>query len=511
MIRRNGAQAWDNVHVTFRAQLDDLIDVDNGPPAGGTQQRGFPLLRQVAADLDGLAAEARQRGKRIRALGSGWALTDIALTDGWLINTKPLTGCFELSERYFEDSFEQARRPFVVLAQAGISVGQLNTHLELGATAGFPRALRTAGIGAGQTIAGAVSGNTHGSAINFGAMPDFVVGIQLVTGSGRSLWLERASEPVLTDEFVAKLGAERMRDDDVFDAAVVSFGAFGIITALAIETEPLYQLAFAPVHDISHADLKHKLSHLAYDDPPGLHHYEFVFDPYSSNEMAMEAVATKVPVEPGHTPPEPVWIVRSEKGFALGPHTPGVILDLPLVTPAQKTAFQFKQYRERCILDDTRGTPGQLFTATITYLEGYTESALGVSVHDAATMIDVSARVIRDMDLPAMAQVRVAHPSRALLGFTYLAPKTAVFEFGLAHDDRFPEFEDNLTAALTAEGVRYTFHWSKNSGLTPARLQAMYGNSRVQRWRDARKRVFHDDAALMEVFSNEHLERAGLA
>ena len=29
----------------------------------------------------------------------------------------------------------------------------------------------------------------------------------------------------------------------VFNAAIVSFGAFGIITALAIETDPIYQLS----------------------------------------------------------------------------------------------------------------------------------------------------------------------------------------------------------------------------------------------------------------------------
>jgi hypothetical protein len=179
----------------------------------------------------------------------------------------------------------------------------------------------------------------------------------------------------------------------------------------------------------------------------------------------MEAVATKVSFEPGHNPPRPVWIVRSDKGFALGDKAASVFLKLPLMSPARKTALQFKQYRQRCILGSTRGTPGQLFTATITYFEGYTESALGVSIKDAAKMFDISSEVIRQLKIPAMSQVRVVHPSRALLGFTCLEPKTAVFEFGLANDSTFPLFEKNLTDRL-AQAVAYTFHWSKTPGST---------------------------------------------
>ena len=510
MIRRNGAQVWKNVHATKEARLDDLIDIDNSV-SGGAQPTGFALLKQAARDIDAIVREARQKGKRIRALGSGWALTDIAITDGWLLNTKLLNGCFDPSSRYFEASYPEEKRPYVVLAQCGISIGELNVHLEVTATAGFRRALKTSGIGAGQTIAGAISGNTHGAAINFGAMPDFVVGLQLVTGSGKSLWIERASQPVLNDEFVDKLEAKRIRDDDTFNAAVVSFGAFGVITAVAIETDPIYQLKFPQVKDISHDDLKHKLNNFNFDDPTGLYHYEFVFDPYSKSEMAMEALATRVSYEPDHPSPKPVWIVRGDKGFAPGDKAVATFSGLPLLTPEQKTAIQFKQYRDRCILSDVRGTPGQLFTATISYFEGFTESALGVSINSAARTMEICSQVIRQMQLPAMSQVRIVHPSSALLGFTYLGPKTVVFEFGLAHNSKFADFEDNLTAELAAAGIAYTFHWSKNSGIGPQRLHTMYGEARITRWREARKRVFENDTALMKVFENDHLVRAGLS
>ena len=60
----------------------------------------------------------------------------------------------------------------------------------------------------------------------------------------------RASKPVVNDAFVEQLGARLVRDDDIFHAAVVSFGTFGIIVAMAIETAPIYQLQFAPITDM---------------------------------------------------------------------------------------------------------------------------------------------------------------------------------------------------------------------------------------------------------------------
>ena len=167
--------------------------------------------------------------------------------------------------------------------------------------------------------------------------------------------------------------------------------------------------------------------------------------------------------------------------------------------------------RERCILNNVRGTPGQAFTATITYFEGYNESAFGVSINDAITMINTSTQVIRELSLPCMSQVRVVHPSTGLLAFTTHEPKTLVFEFGLINDPSFALFEQTLIDALKAQGVKYTLHWSKNSGIDAQNLVTMYGEDRIKRWRRAREVVFEGNMSLMSVFDNSHLQRAGLA
>jgi hypothetical protein len=374
--------------------------------------------------------------------------------------------------------------------------------------------MKTSGIGAGQTVAGAFSGNTHGSAVQFGSTPDFVVGIHLVTGTGQTLWIERESYPVLNADFATRLGATLVRQDDLFDAAVVSFGAFGVIAAVAVESEPIYHLIFPPVEKIGYDALATRLGELAAldrFDPAKPYHYEFVFNPYDKDRIALATSATLIGYEEGYPAPEPMWIVRSEKGFALGARTARLFLDAPALRSEWKTAIQFTQYARRAILGDIRATPGQLFTATITYLEGYNESAIGVSINDAAAMIEISSDVIRRLDVPCISQVRLVHPSRGLLAFTGVTPKTAVFEWGVANDARYPVLEKTVLSELTAAGIGYTLHWSKNAGIDPAALVQMYGQDRVNRWRTARRQVFGNDSALMRIFDNDQLVRAGLA
>jgi FAD/FMN-containing dehydrogenase len=505
-----GPQSWNGVHVTHTTTVAELIDVDNVGPQG-TLLAGFDMFRNAGENLDEVIGKAREAGTRILAIGSGWALSDINITDGWLVNTKLLNGCYDIGDRYFDAAYPAADRPCVVLAQGGMQIAELNAYLELlPQDVAKKRALKAAGIGNGQTIAGAVSGNTHGSQIKFGAMPDFVVGLHIATGSGRTLWIERASKPVLNQDFASKIGADLIRDDEIFNAAVVSFGTFGIIAAVAVETAPIYQLDFPAIVDIHHDDLKTKLRAFANADPADLYHYEFIFDPHGRNQMAMEAGAPRVPFEPGLPTPQPRWIVRDKNGYAPGINILRLAGLLRFLPPRITTGIQFKQYRKLALLDGVRGSPGQLYTSSIYYLEGYTESAFGVSVNDAPEMIDVCSYVAREMGLPSISQVRLMHRSEATLGFTQHEPKTAVFEFGLIKDDTFPEFERRMDAALRDAGIRYTMHWSKNSGIDPRKLDYMYGAAKIASWKAARRAVFGNDATLMKMFETDAMVRAGL-
>lgn len=509
---KQGPQPWAGAHVTHRTTVAEIYNVDNVGP-DSVLLSGWDMFRYAGESLDLLIRNARDAGKRVLPIGAGWALSRINITDGWLVNTKLLNGCYDIAEPYFDPAYPAGQRRNVVLAQAGMQIAELNAYLELvPRTDADRRAIPAAGIGNGQTVAGAISGNTHGAQITYGAMPDFVVGLHIATGSGQTLWIEKKSKPVMNLAFVAKIGARLVRDDDIFNAAVVSFGTFGIIAAVAVETVPVYQLQFPPIVDIRHADLKKKLEGFAAAPPPDLYHYEFIFDPFSRSRTAMEASAPKVPYMPGVPTPKPRWIVRDKSGFAPGVNILGIAgLLRSLVPPGLITGLQFRQYRKIALLDDVRGSPGQIYTSSIYYLEGYIESAYAVSVADAPATIDISSEVARAMRLPSINQVRLCRASAGTLAFTQHEPITAVFEFGMIHDKRFPEFERRLYAAFRKAGIRYTMHWSKNSGIDPDKLDYMYGATKIASWKAARRAVFGNDQSLMKLFETDTMVEAGLA
>jgi hypothetical protein len=215
---------------------------------------------------------------------------------------------------------------------------------------------------------------------------------------------------------------------------------------------------------------------------------------------------------PGVPTPKPRWILRDKYGMA-----PGVTLLKFLglfrafLPPGMITNFEYGQYRKLALLNNVRGTPGQIYTSSIYYIEGYTEASFAVAIADAPATIDISSQVARDMRLPSISQVRVCRGSQGTLVFTQHQPIAAVFEYAMINDGRFPEFQRRLDEAFRAAGVRYTMHWSKNAGLTPNQVEYMYGPAKIGSWKAARSAVFGGNRSLMKMFETNAMIAAGLA
>ena len=507
MIRRNGTTKWNNIHITVKLTLEDLIDVDNSNAQGFSMDQ-YQVMNQTATDINNLIKEAASKKKKIRAIGSAWALSTIQKTENWLLNTKLLNKCFEVEPDCFHTDYPPEKRPLVVIAQCGISIAELNVYLELPKTPTQPaRVLKTAGIGAGQTIVGAVSGNTHGSAVNFGALPDFVVGIQLCNGTDKPIWIERGDQSVMNQQFIDKINSKLVRDNDIFNSALVSFGSYGIITAFAIETDPIFHITFPKVREVNKIELGSVLTDPAHYSK--LQHLEFVFNPYLDDGFFL-IEGTRVPYETGHPNPPPLWIISNKLGYAPGDKLTKIVLNFPFVSGKTKTKILFKEYMKNAVLSEVRGTPGQLYTATITYLEGYNETAFAVSTNDAIDTIALLKEAADETRLPLVYQARIVHPGKATFGFTNHAPRAVVFEFGIVNSPKHTKFEQLLIDKLRERNIRYTFHWSKNCFIDPQRLEEMYGTEKIHTWKKSRFSLFDNNTDLINVFNNEHLQRAGL-
>jgi FAD binding domain len=502
---------WTNEHRTVGTTLDKYFTAYNPTSPLNRGLSAMEILRTAARELEQLLQDARAAKKHFRAQGAGWALNDLAMTmpKGWMLWTTNLNGHWDVSPVHRHPKYSAAKLKNLVLCQGGATVGKLNEYLE-NRTANR-RAFQTSGIGNGQSIAGAISGSTHGSAVRFGATPDYVVGLQLVSGRGKSLWLERASYPVMNDRFIADLNADLVRDDDVFGAAQVSLGAFGIIASLVFEAIDIYHLSFPTAREINQEQLDRELRALANvsnDDDNKWYHYEFIFNPYRLKPILV-AAAKKVPYS-GHIPPPrgAPWELDSA---CLTPsdNLPAWVLRLPI--PRQITGYQWKWYRKNALLENWTGTPGQVFSATSTYFKGIVETAFAVSIVDAIKAMDISIDIVKKQLVPSMCQARVVHPTRSMLGFTQHSPKTVVFEFAMAKGKGHAKFENELRTRFADAGIAHTFHWSKNSGLTPAQIRKMYGEERVGKWLAARGFVFDNDPELKKVFDSPHTVRGGLA
>jgi L-gulonolactone oxidase len=170
-----------------------------------------PAARQQPRSPEEVAAavtEARDRGLRVKMTGSGHSFTDIALTDGLLLDPCALHGvvAVDLDE-------------MTVTALAGTTLRQLNAALDhLGL------ALHNMGDVDPQTLAGAVSTGTHGSGGLVGSLSSQLEALELVDGTGVVRRLSRTESP------------------EELDAARVGLGALGVVTTLTFRVEPAFGL-----------------------------------------------------------------------------------------------------------------------------------------------------------------------------------------------------------------------------------------------------------------------------
>jgi FAD/FMN-containing dehydrogenase len=491
---------WENKHHTFRQRIERLYDVWN-PDVDAPSAAG---LRATVEALQAIIGDALREDMRLRALGSGWSFSKVAATEGWLINTKPLNWLFSVLSGSVSPDYTGAREHLLV-AQCGASIQELNRHL-----AGKHQSLKTCGASNGQTIVGAFSTGTHGSAIDVGAVQDYVVGLHLIVGPSRHVWLERASYPVVSDVFADKLGAELIRDDVLFDSALVSFGSFGIIHAVMIETEDLFHLEASRRRMPFDDRLKEAVRTLDFSTLPlpeeseRPYHFEVVVNPYDIENGAYVTVMYKRPFQSG-APRREV----EQGGLRPGDNAPafiGVISDAaPSLLPGLVNGLFGELYAP---YEHRIGTLGEMFGSTSIRGKA-TGSALGVPLASAWKALE-TALAVHDEHGPfaALVALRFVKGTQAELGFTRF-DTTCIVDLDGVTSRRTSRFFEHVWGAFEDAGIPFTMHWGKDNGYLDAdRVRRMYGSAH-DRWLASRHTLL--EAASRTVFSNAFLDRCGLA
>ncbi|WP_225414540.1 FAD-binding protein [Stigmatella hybrida] len=490
---------WTNKHQTYTQKLLGIYDIWN--PTG----EGSPLERYNATTrgLQELIADAVMDRIHLRALGGGWSLSGAPATDGRLVNTKPLNLYFRLTPEMVHAQYtgDAAGLHFV---QCGCTIVELNARFRR-----LGRSLKTSGASNGQTIAGALSTGTHGSAIDTGAIHDTVAGLHLLVGPQRHIWLERASRPVTSDGFARRLGAELVRDDALFDAALVSFGSFGIIHGVLMETEPLFLLKMYRQRLPLDRALRRALDTLDFSGlalPGGAerpYHFQVVVNPFAPTHSAHVITLYRRPFRPGYARP----------GIDLDGMGPGddAAAFIGLVTDLAPPAIPFavNQVLSRAYRDiyGVEGTLGEIFTNT-TIRGRVASTAMGLPISRATEALDLVQDFNRESGpFPVLIAFRYVKQTQATLGWTRFEP-TCVLELDGPLSDRTLSLYRRVWAALRERGIPHTFHWGKQLELGAEAVREMYGDA-IDRWLAARNTLL--DAESRRVFSNRFQEELGLA
>lgn len=178
--------------------------------AGLARSRAAHTARPTSPqDVVAAVELARDRGERVKMPGSGHSFTDIALTDGLMLDPRGLSGVVSVD-----------REAMTVTALAGTTLRELNAALD-----DLGLALHNMGDVDPQTLGGAVSTGTHGSGGLVGSLSAQLEAVELVDGNARTHRVSRTAQP------------------EVFDAARVGLGALGIVTTLTFRVEPRFVIS----------------------------------------------------------------------------------------------------------------------------------------------------------------------------------------------------------------------------------------------------------------------------
>lgn len=166
------------------------------------------LEPRSVAEVAAVVRRAAERQQRVRVVGAGHSFTPLCATDGTLLRLTHLSGILDV------DRLRQRVR-----VAGGTPLHVLNPLLD-----GLGLALPNLGDIDRQSIAGAIATGTHGTGVQHQGIASAVIGITLVLADGSTVSVDDSHE------------------SELFQAARVGLGAFGVITEVELQCVPAFRL-----------------------------------------------------------------------------------------------------------------------------------------------------------------------------------------------------------------------------------------------------------------------------
>nr|AGQ16461.1 gulonolactone oxidase [Protopterus annectens] len=200
---------------------------------------------------------ARQRSKKVKVIGGGHSPSDIACTDGYMIQLNKMNRILKIDKEKRQVTFE-----------AGLLLTQLNEEL-------FRHGLALTNLGAVSdvTAAGIIGTGTHNTGIQHGILGTQVVALTFMTASGEIM---ECADTV---------------NKELFQAARLHLGSLGVILTVTLQCETAFRLH----EQIFPSTLKEVLdnldSHLKKSE-----YFRFLWFPHTENASVIYQDRTDKPI-----------------------------------------------------------------------------------------------------------------------------------------------------------------------------------------------------------------------
>jgi hypothetical protein len=534
-IDHSTARQWSDYHMTRRLDVADVYafrsEVAPHPDGPTRLAETAATLKEHVATLSGPAA--------VGVLGAGWSMNDIIGSSDRLLYTSELTGVSWVEAHHLHHQSRLKPREAVFVA-GGTTWQALVDQIENDPRDG--RSILTCGSYLQQSIAGSVATSTAGSRIGVGGVQNQVLGIHLVTNEG-SAWIERGSDPVIGH--VAVDFADRViRDDRLFEDALVHLGGMGIVNGMVIETTPRDLFTVTRVTMTVHSDWLEwvrdgDFARIAnwlgqYDVPV---YYEVQVDPFAlfaspalhtmyfpaRNASTKSAALAPAPAMRVNDALASLGAIIASGGRHDATSKASRCPDADCGDPTAALADVFRYY-SCCYFEDVPASGPQ----TWGQIHGHppAQDRQGV-VFSAAFAVD---RAHIDRSLPTICDAARGRPRQFLYTLRFVSGAAGTMAFQTFEDTIVIDFEGLKATpdmehessislgmahdALTRAGLQFRGHWGKLGSPDAAKVAADFGSAAVggspaSRWIQARDQLV--PAASRPLFRNDALIRWDLA
>jgi hypothetical protein len=498
--------AWENYGTNLATNVATRYRLSNGRVNDANV--GLEAIRWAVE-------HCAQNGGNASISGSTWSFSPVAMSAR---ATFDIT--FMAKQLAFDPSSlaNPGELPSLVQVQGGTMIQQLIAYAE---NAG--RDLLAMGGNCGQTVAGAVSTGTHGGFIGRPGFPDMVRALYVVGEDGHRHWFERASKPVISDARKQVLQAANVsvhQDDNLFNHAVVSLGAFGLIYSVTLETAPTYSIKLHRKQQ----DFDDALDRATFDrdfsayGPQPVIDFATVVNPFQmqlqNGKWRGKSCAAPTVVWPSNVPPVPPeggGVQKPLNDQDLAPLLAAAITAVPAAIPPLVAPLMQTLYGDR----DAEGIMSVAYPLSLTHAPtvGMEIGCPGANARELFGVILDWIQRKAPRPLPGVLAIRQTPKSAATFSIAQFDP-TTTFEFACLKVNGIEQLLGGLLDTLEAQPIPFTLHLGMLHGqdgagqpwLTPIRFRKMFGATNVNNWIAARIITCPDGA----VFSTATTRALGL-